>query len=196
MEEIRSFIAIELPEQVKSELQHIEDRLRSAEPTSAKWVDPKSIHLTLKFLGNVSADKIEAIVRAMNQAAGNISPFRLEMQGLGAFPNLRRVQIAWAGIIGDIDKLNLLQSNLEKALSPLGFPPENRPFTPHLTLARVRDYATPDQRQTLGEALARAKFASSMIIQVHSINLMKSQLTRAGAIYSCLSSVELSPSCQ
>jgi RNA 2',3'-cyclic 3'-phosphodiesterase len=196
MEEIRSFIAIELPEEVKRGLQQMQNRLKSADPSSAKWVDPNSIHLTLKFLGNVSPDKIEAIVQAMQLAAGNITPFTLEMQGLGAFPNLRRAQVVWAGLIGDIEKLNLLQGNLERTVSPLGFPTEKRAFTPHLTLARVRDYATPAQQQALGEAIARAKFESSMIIKVSSISLMKSQLSRAGAIYSRLSSVELSPSCQ
>jgi RNA 2',3'-cyclic 3'-phosphodiesterase len=196
MEEIRSFIAIELPEEVKCGLLMLQNRLKSVDPDCAKWVAPSGIHLTLKFLGNVNSDKIDSVIQAMRQAAKSVSPFHLELNGLGAFPNLRRVQIVWAGIIGDLDTLNTLQSNLETALIPSGFQPEKRPFTPHLTLARMRDNATPLQRQTLGEAISKTKFESQMIIQVRCLSLMKSQLTRAGAIYSCLSSVELSPSCQ
>lgn len=196
MEEIRSFIAIELPEEVKCGLLMVQNRLKSADPDYAKWVAPSGIHLTLKFLGNVNSDKIASVIQAMRQAAKSVSPFHLELNGLGAFPNLRRVQIVWAGIIGDLDTLNTLQSNLETALIPSGFQAEMRPFTPHLTLARMRDNATPLQRQALGEAISKTKFESQMIIHVGCLSLMKSQLTRAGAIYSCLSSVELSPSCQ
>ena len=196
MEEIRSFIAIELPEEVKSGLLMVQNTLKSADPACAKWVNPSGIHLTLKFLGNVSPDKIDSVIQAMQQAAKSVSPFHLELNGLGAFPNLKRVQIVWAGIIGDLDILNALQSNLETALIPSGFKPEKRPFTPHLTLARMRDDATPLQRQALGEAISKARFESQMIVHVGCLSLMKSQLTRAGAVYSCLSSVELSPSCQ
>jgi RNA 2',3'-cyclic 3'-phosphodiesterase len=195
LEEIRSFIAIELPEEVKCGLLKVQNALKSADPACAKWVDPSGIHLTLKFLGNVKADKIDNIIQSMKQAAENAAAFHLEIEGLGAFPNLKRVQIVWAGITGDLDKLNLLESNLEAALTPLGFKPENRPFTPHLTLARMREYATPIQRQALGEAIAQSKFESNMVINVAWISLMKSQLTRSGAIYSCLSSAKLSSSC-
>ncbi len=196
MEEIRSFIAIELPAEVKSGLQQVQNILKSGDPTCAKWVDPNSIHLTLKFLGNVKSEKMDAVIQAMTQAARRVSPFDLELKGFGAVPNLRRVQIVWAGIIGDIDKLNLLQNNLETALSPMGFKTEKRPFTPHLTLARMREYATPLQRQAIGEVIAKVKLEPNMVIYVDSISLMKSQLTRTGAIYSRLSSAELSPSCQ
>jgi RNA 2',3'-cyclic 3'-phosphodiesterase len=196
MEAIRSFIAVELPEEVKSGLLQLQNTLKFADPACARWVDPSGIHLTLKFLGNVSSDRIDSVVQAMRRAAIGVTPFSLELKGLGAFPNLRRVQIVWAGITGDLNNLNLLQSNLETALAPLGFQPENRPFSPHLTLARIREYATPLQRQALGEVIGRAKFESHLIINVGCISLMKSQLTRAGAIYSRMNSIELNPSCQ
>lgn len=196
MDQIRSFIAIELPESVKTGLKQVQDYLRSNDPTGAKWVDPESIHLTLKFLGNVDADKVEAVTQAIQSASKNIGPFHLELKGLGAFPSLRRVQVVWVGITGDLDELLALQKQIEFYVSPLGFPTEKRGFTPHLTLARVRDMATPQDRQSLSELISRTEIGSNLTIHVSSVNLMRSQLTRAGAIYSRLSSTQLSPSCQ
>ena len=110
---------------------------------------------------------------------------------MGVFPNLRRVQVVWVGMDGEIDKLRQLQKRIEFNLAPLGFAAETRPFTPHLTLARLRDRALPGERERLGQLIAGTKFETVHTIKVDSINLMRSQLTREGAIYSRLSSVEL-----
>jgi len=191
MEQIRSFIAIELPEELKAGLVELQARLKSGMQPAVKWVDPYSIHLTLKFLGNIAVDKIAAITRAMEEAAQEISPFQLKVKNLGVFPNLRRVQVVWVGINGDVDKLNRLQQRIEFNLVPLGFARESRPFVPHLTLARLRDRASPDERQKFGQLIADTKLEAVYTIKVDSINLMRSQLTREGAIYSQISSVEL-----
>ena len=191
IEQIRSFIAIELPEPVKIGLRQIQDVLKSPGPTSAKWVDPNSIHLTLKFLGNVSIDKIAGIITMTERAIETFGPFRLEIGGLGAFPNMRRVQVVWVGIAGDLDRLQLLQKRVESKMAELGFPPEGRAFTPHLTLARVRDNATPDQRQALGQIIAGIKLESSLIVDVNSVSLMRSQLNPSGAVYTELHSFAL-----
>jgi 2'-5' RNA ligase len=196
VEQLRLFIAIELPDGVKSSLNRIQDILKKNDPSYAKWVAPQGIHLTLKFLGNVDADKVEPITRAVNAAAREISPFRLEIRGLGAFPNLRRVQVIWAGIRGDLNILQMLQKIVESNLNAIGFPQEKRGFTPHLTLARLRETATLLQRQSLGELIAKTDFESNLIIKVNTVNLMRSQLMRGGAIYTCLYSAELNPSCQ
>ena len=82
-----------------------------------KWVDPYSIHLTLKFLGNVAVDRIDPITAAMEEAAQGVSPFPLEVEGLGVFPNLRRVQVVWVGVSGEVDKLAQLQQRLESNLA-------------------------------------------------------------------------------
>ena len=194
VEQIRSFIAIELPEEVKSGLKRIQDLLKSPDPATAKWVDLESIHLTLKFLGNVDVDKIDGVTRAIHHAVDAFTPFELNVDGLGCFPNPKRVQIIWVGLAGDIEKLLVLQGNIESCVSPLGFPTEKRPFTPHLTLARVREYVTPVQRQTLGEVVARTQTDHTLSFRVNSISLMKSRLTPAGAIYSRLDSVKLKSS--
>jgi RNA 2',3'-cyclic 3'-phosphodiesterase len=193
---VRSFIACELPETVKSGLLQIQKTLQSVDPSCAKWVDPNSIHLTLKFLGNVDVEKIEPISKGLFEATRNIPPFQLELDELGAFPNLRRVQVVWIGVKGDLDLLQKLQNQIESRISPLGFPPENRAFKPHLTLARVRETTSPFLRQSLGEKLSQIKIECNRIIQVDSISLMRSQLSRTGAIYTRLCSAELTPSCQ
>jgi RNA 2',3'-cyclic 3'-phosphodiesterase len=196
MEQIRSFIAIELPQEVKAGLRQIQAGFKSGHPASARWVDPEGIHLTLQFLGNVDADKIEAIQQALKQAAIAVPPFHLELKGLGAFPSLRRAQVVWVGLRGDLDKLQVLQKRIETSLLPLGFEPEKRAFTPHLTLARMRDMASPLERQTLGETISRTKIETNLMIEVNSVSLMRSQLTRAGAIYTRLCLAQLNPSCQ
>ena len=191
MEQVRAFIAIELPEELKCRLTQLEAQLKLGKPSSVKWVDPAGIHLTLKFLGNIAVDRISEITRAMVAATQGIAPFHLEVKGLGVFPNSRRARVAWVGISGEVDKVAQLQQCIEASLAPLGFTAESRPFTPHLTLARLRDRASPDEQQRLGQLIASTKFEAVSTIEVDSINLMRSQLTREGAIYSRLSSVEL-----
>jgi len=191
MEQVRSFIAIELPDELKLGLAQLEAQLKMSKQPWVKWVDPYSIHLTLKFLGSIAADRISEITRAMEEAIQGISPFHLEVKDLGVFPSLRRVQVAWVGISGEVDKLSQLQQHLESNLARLGFAPESRPFTPHLTLARLRNQASLDERQNFGQLIATTRFGATYTIKVDAISLMRSQLTREGAIYSQISSVKL-----
>jgi len=191
MEQVRSFIAIELPDELKTGLIQLQAKLKLGELSSVKWVDPYSTHLTLKFLGSIAVDRIDEITRAMEEAAQGISSFYLEAKELGAFPNLRRVQVAWMGISGEVGKLSRLQWRIELNLVSLGFATESRPFTPHLTLARLRDRASLDARQRFGQLIASTKFETVYNFKVDAIRLMRSQLTKGGAIYSRISSVRL-----
>jgi 2'-5' RNA ligase len=190
MEQLRCFIAVELPEEIKAGLSRLQAKLKPNQ-CPVKWVDPYSSHLTLKFLGNVNLDMTGQISEAMAEAAQGVSALQLEIKGLGVFPNLRRVQVIWVGVSGDLDKLLQLQKRLETNLARLGFAPEARAFTPHLTLGRVRDQASGDERQKLGELIAGTRFEAGYALPVEAINLMRSQLTREGAIYSRISSAEL-----
>jgi 2'-5' RNA ligase len=191
VEEIRSFIAIELPEAVKLNLSQLEAKLKSGRQTSVKWVAPESIHLTLKFLGNIVIESTKDIAQAMTEAAQGIPPFRLEVKELGVFPNLKRVQVAWVGLQGEIAKLSQLQQRLDANLSRLGFAPEGRPFTPHLTIARLRDNASPAERQAFGQLIISTRFEAG-VFTVDALSLMKSQLTREGPIYSRIGQAALS----
>jgi 2'-5' RNA ligase len=191
MEQIRSFIAIELPDELKQVITRLQEQLQSGSQAPVKWVDPYSIHLTLKFLGNISTDSVDKITVALEEAVRGMLPFHLEVKGLGAFPSLKQARVVWVGVTGEIDRLKQLQQRIESGLTPLGFVPESRPFTPHLTLARLRDRATPDERQSLGQLIASTSLATAYTIDVDTVHLMRSQLTREGAIYSRISSVRL-----
>jgi len=188
---VRCFIAVELPDQLKRELGRLEAQLQSGGASRVKWVDPHGIHLTLKFLGNVATDRLNDIATAMEAAAHGITSLSLKLKELGVFPNPKRVQVVWVGIYGDIDMLSRLQQRIDSNLAPLGFAPEKRPFVPHITLARVRDQATPMERQRLGQLIADTGFESKQTIEVNAVSLMRSQLTPQGAVYSRISSAEL-----
>jgi len=191
MEQIRSFIAVELPEELKSVLARLQAQLKTERHPAAKWVNPYSVHLTLKFLGNIAVAKTDEITRAIEAATKGTPPFHLEVKTLGVFPNLKRVQVVWVGINGEIERLSQLQKRIESNLVPLGFAAESRPFTPHLTLARLNQRASPAERQSFGQLIASTDFTTTYGFKVDSINLMRSQLTREGAIHSRISSIPL-----
>lgn len=191
MQRIRSFVAIELPNELKTGLAQLQAQLKVGEQPWVKWVDPNSIHLTLKFLGNISISKTGEITKLIEEATQGIPHFHLEVKGLGTFPNFKRPQVAWVGMEGEVDRLVQLQQRLDSNLASLGFAVEKRSFTPHLTLARLRNGTSPEDRQKFGQLIAHTEFEPACTVWVESISLMKSQLTREGAIYSRVSSVEL-----
>ena len=188
---IRAFIAVQLPEGLKKELADLETQFKKNSPPVIKWVDPNSIHITLKFLGEISTDSIEELMLAIEESARGIQPFQLEVRELGAFPGLDRTQILWVGIKGAVEKIEELQKRIEANTAQLGFSRENRPFTPHLTLGRVRDGARPNELQRIGKLLSEINFYASHHVDVKAIDLMKSRLTPTGAIYTCIGSVKL-----
>ncbi len=185
-EQIRSFIAIELPQNVKNGLAQLRNELERAEHPFVKWVAPEGVHLTLKFLGNIPFKQVAEITKAIEAASKGISPFHLEISGLGGFPNLKQPRVLWVGIGGEIDKLVSLQQNIDLALALLGFAKEERPFVPHLTLARIRQGVSPKERKSFGELVMSTSFEISYPFDVKAVNLMRSQLTPAGAIYTRL----------
>jgi 2'-5' RNA ligase len=190
LEQIRSFIAIELPDDLKSLLDRLEMQLKADEQPWVKWVRPDSIHLTLKFLGSIPVNKTIEITEALEEASRGIPPIHLKVEGLGVFPNPRMVQVAWVGVSGEVEKLKLLQRHIDARLSRLGFAPESRPFTPHLTMARLSSRVLPDERSRFGQLITITKFAACPV-EVNNVSLMKSQLSREGAIYSRISLTKL-----
>ncbi|HJX68873.1 MAG TPA: RNA 2',3'-cyclic phosphodiesterase [Dehalococcoidia bacterium] len=190
-EEIRSFIAIELPEEARTGLARLRKELERNEHKFVKWVDPQGIHLTLKFLGNIPSKRVTEITEAMKKVAQGVSPFHLEISGLGVFPGLKQARVFWVGVGGELDRLSGLQQNIDSALAALGFAREERPFVPHLTLARIREGASAPERRSFGELVGSTTFEDKYPIEVEAVRLMRSQLTPAGAIYTCLSVVGL-----
>jgi len=194
METIRTFIAIELPAEIHDALAAAQHELQRADPGAARcvrWVAPGSIHLTLKFLGQTPGAKVEAIRQAIERAAASAPCLALRLGHAGCFPNVRQPRVLWIGVEGDLAALSRLQSAIESTVSPLGFPSEKRPFSPHLTLGRVRDDATPEQRRRLGSAVAALQ-PSNARFTATSVSLMRSDLRPEGAVYTRLAEVEMS----
>jgi RNA 2',3'-cyclic 3'-phosphodiesterase len=135
--EVRAFIAIELPESVKSFLVKISAELKLC-GGPVKWVRPEGIHLTLKFLGSVPSDLLPRIQEAALPLFKAQQPTQLHVSGLGAFPHLRKPRVVWAGLEDPAGVLSPLVTSLETVMEPLGFPKEKRPFNPHLTLGRFK----------------------------------------------------------
>jgi RNA 2',3'-cyclic 3'-phosphodiesterase len=188
METIRSFIAIELPENVKETVALIIKRLRPAQHRYVKWVAPDGTHMTIKFLGNIYSSQIPQITDIMKTAAGKVPPLDLRLGGLGMFPNEQRPRVIWVALEGNTEPLATMQREIEQALAPLGFAPENRAFTPHLTLGRVRDNASSDDRKEIGGVVNEKKIDYEASFTLRELSLMKSTLAPTGAIYNRLDS--------
>jgi 2'-5' RNA ligase len=189
MEKIRSFIAIELPQGLKTELAKLQTKLKVERPR-IKWVSPDDIHLTLKFLGDIEPAAVDRISQAMTEAVNGIQPFELHVAELGVFPNPRQVQVVWVGLDGQLDVLDRLYRRLEDNMTKAGFPPEKRGFKPHLTLARVADEAMPEERNKFGDFITANKTEIDYPVKVSGLRLMKSLLTPRGAIYTRLNLIE------
>lgn len=201
MTRIRSFIAIEVPELVKSQLARNQETIRGNLPQTMaksqgggpiKWVNPEGIHLTLKFLGSVPQENIGTIEAAIKRAVDNQKPFELSLTGLGVFPGLARPRVIWVGVGGDgLNALALLQSAIDEEMTRLGFPKENREFSPHLTLGRVRETASSPDRRAIGEAVKTAAAPSGERFAVTEVSLMRSELSPRGARYSKIAAFPL-----
>ncbi|MBI4307648.1 MAG: RNA 2',3'-cyclic phosphodiesterase [Chloroflexi bacterium] len=192
-ESLRAFIAIEIPQNVLDYLRRIQDAVRAGRFSSVTWVRPEGIHLTLKFLGNISQGQVPQVVAAMETSARGQTPFRLEVHGLGAFPSMDRARVLWVGVQGNAQAVASIQAKLEATLAALGFPREDRPFSPHLTLGRVRPASggPPAERKRLGSVVAAAPLEKGIVFDVASLSLMQSTLTSTGAIYTRLAEVSL-----
>lgn len=192
VEFIRTFIAIELTHEVQREMDLIQDRLNLKKEPGVKPVNPESTHLTLRFLGPTPADKIEEIRAAIQLAAENVRPFALELKGVGCFPNNRSPRVIWVGLAGE-ETMMQLQTQLEDSLAELLIKSETRPFSAHLTLARIRDDATPASRRRVGEAVENMAYEPGFKFPVDHVSFIKSVLKPAGPEYSILHRIDLTP---
>ena len=188
-EQLRLFVAVTLPPEVRDVLAGVIGRLRAADLRGVRTVAPEGVHITLKFLGNVDADRVPTLSEALSAAGEGAAPFRLALQGLGAFPEGRAPRVLWAGVGGDADALGALARRVDDACAGLGFTRERREFSPHLTIARLRDSATDDERRRAAGALEAVGLADAVGFEVGDMHLIKSTLTPSGARYEKLHSV-------
>jgi 2'-5' RNA ligase len=189
---LRTFIAIELPEPVRSELQRRLDSLARATPRgSVRWLPAASIHLTLKFLGEVDHARIPEIEDALNSALAGAREVEVALAGNGAFPNLTRPRVVWAGVRMLGGELASIVERLEQSMAGIGFAREARAFAPHLTLGRVREGVGAADLRAIGEAAAREPSASLLSFVVSRVTLFRSELRPEGAVYTRLAEFQL-----
>ncbi len=184
---MRSFVAIELPEALRHSLADVVETLSAEiEPHIIRWVRPEGIHLTLKFLGDVDAGKMDIVRHVVQEVVPRFSTFTFSAGGLGCFPNLRRPRVIWVGIRERSGELAALQAGLEQGFSAQGFERENRSFHPHLTLGRIRRGVRQADQRAVGEALGQMEHLSLGEFHVSEVCLFRSDLRPSGAVYTKL----------
>jgi RNA 2',3'-cyclic 3'-phosphodiesterase len=189
-EQLRLFVAVEIPEGVRQALGDLQRELRGRGLERLRWVRPEGIHITLKFLGENPAGRVPAIAAAIGAATEGVPPHSLHLGKLGCFGSKQSPRVLWVDAEGDAATLVRLQRQVEEALSPLGFAPEQRQFSPHITLARVQPDSAGKVARSLADAVA-AVSAPAAEIPVRAVSLMRSELRREGAVYTRLEAAPL-----
>ncbi|MCX6639400.1 MAG: RNA 2',3'-cyclic phosphodiesterase [bacterium] len=180
--EIRTFIALELGSDVKRGLALLQESLKDR-VHRARWTKPDGTHLTLKFLGEVRSSSVAAISTALDRVAAQFHPFELVLNGVGAFPRLSQPRVIWVGLKPNSELLHL-QSAVEKAIAPLGFPTEKRDFHGHLTLARLE--GDPWSEELRNYFIKLRSLSDEISFPVAEVALFRSDLQPGGAVYSYL----------
>ena len=184
---MRVFLGIALPEACRAAIREAVAPLR-ADPAPVSWVATENLHVTLKFIGEVSKDHLAGIGDALAGVAGRFPAFSLEAEGGGAFPGTRNPRVLWVGFREPLELVGELQENMENALSGAGFPREDRPFHPHITVGRARGVLPPAWGDRFVRVLSGRRFGE---VPVRSITLYESRLSPRGAVYAVLRSFPL-----
>ena len=189
MENLRTFIAIKLPDVVTAAISEVQEGIRS-HGIKLRWVKPENIHLPLKFLGDIEKDNIEKIKEIIYDSVNAGDPISLFAKGVGFFPGIKRPRVVWVGVAGEIESLIGLQKRLEEGLEHLGFEKAPRPFQGHLTVGRVKGRIDPKK---LGDVIKKYDGFVSETFYAESVDFYKSELRPTGAVYTVLASVPLGP---
>ncbi len=188
---IRSFIAIDLPKTIQDFLDAVSKDLQGKKPISAvRWVPAKNIHLTLKFLGEVSSNNLEILTKILFAEITRHRCFDITVGGLGAFPSIHRPRVIWIGVEAPPDLL-ALQRSIEVEAVRLGYSAEERPFSAHLTLGRVSHNASPDEVRQIGQVLDDTRVGKLGTVPVDNVRLFRSDLEPGGAVYTALKTIPL-----
>jgi 2'-5' RNA ligase len=184
---MRLFIALNLPKKERERIYRAARPLRDEE-MPVRWLEPGHFHVTLKFLGEVRRERLTAVVDAVARVAVSTPPFTTTLSGFGAFPTIRRPRVVWLGV-GANPELRCLKQDLEWTLGEVGFEPETRAFHPHVTLGRASDRNGAGAFRGLDDMMADMEFKGD--VKVHTLDLMRSQVSKEGSTYSVLSSARL-----
>ena len=176
---MRAFLALDLSPAVKGRLGEL-IRSLSRGRRGIKWSDPEQIHVTLKFFGNLPESGLPGLKAVVERASGTFRPLRISVRGTGSFGPGGRIRVVWAGVEEVTGALAGLQAAIEEGLVPLGFPKEDRPFHPHLTLGRLRD---PAKDEALAASLAGLAEFDGGAFLADRVVLYSSVLTPSGPVY-------------
>ena len=190
-ETVRVFVSVGLSDEAREVLIDAVERIRADVPGGIQWAKPDGMHLTLKFLGNIPAGNVPPLLECVRGFTRDHRPFSLSLAGLGMFPNRRKPRVLWAGVGGDLDALASLQQTAEDAINALGYPPEQRPFRPHITLGRPRRSVSDGQLARIGAVVSALAPPQPVGWQVESVDVMRSELHPSGARYTALGSTPL-----
>jgi len=179
---VRAFIAADISDEVRGRMGQLLGKLKRTE-SGVKWSRLNSIHLTLRFLGNIFASQVDVAAEAMAEAVMGIDPVTVEVAGWGTFPEGKRPRVIWLGLKKGADGLREVFDGLEKALIARGLGPADKKFSPHLTLGRVKTGERLNQALRVMESEARGSFGE---YEVDRIRLIQSRLNPAGAEYTLL----------
>ena len=188
----RVFVAVPLPAAQRAVLESAIASLRGHGLDRVRWVRVEGIHVTLKFLGDIPASQVEAVGQAMRSAAKDVAPFQLQLASLGVFPNPKRARVIWCGVSGQMEQLISLQERTEQAIVPLGYPRERRPYSPHLTLGRVREGDRPPDGAMLQRAMDAWAPGRAEPWLVDEVCLMRTTLLPGGSIHDVQATAKLS----
>lgn len=188
---VRSFLAIDLKPPMQAKLEEVISSLKYRAPLPVRWVTGKNIHLTLKFLGDSEPERLEKLVENLLPRLKAYESFEIRLAGLGAFPSNKNPRVIWVGVQAPSTLGDLLRE-IEDIAAELNYEREIRRFSPHLTLGRVSQSATAEQIGKLLEILLKTPVNELGVVRVDSINLIKSELTRIGPIYTNLSVLHFS----
>jgi 2'-5' RNA ligase len=190
---IRAFIAIEMSPEIQQQLDQVSNQLKDLlKGIPIRWVKAVNIHLTLKFLGDVSITNVEVIQKMLAAEVAGHHPFEISVGELGAFPDTRRPRVIWIKVQAP-PELNAVQFGIETQTERLGYAREDRPFFPHLTLGRVSRGARSGDIHRISEALDTLRVGFLGATRVRAVNLYKSDLKPGGAVYTCMYSAQLTP---
>jgi 2'-5' RNA ligase len=187
---LRAFVAVEIPLQLREAVCRATAPLQKGIQSVVRWVPMDNMHLTLKFLGDVSPANVDMLSQMLRAEADLFPCFELRLSGLGAFPNSKRPRVLFIGIQAPVT-LEALHRGIDSASHRLGYESEERGFSPHLTIGRVKQNVTATEQQTIRRALEETRIDALGTARVDSVHLYKSDLRPTGSVYTRLYSAPL-----
>jgi 2'-5' RNA ligase len=186
MSVVRAFIAIDLPSHLQDRLSQLSNAMKKEMgDVPIRWVATENMHLTMKFLGDVSLNNLDVLTNILIREAAVREPMVISLGGVGAFPKMRRPRIIWAGMEAP-PELASLQRGIDKQTARVGYAREQRPFSPHITMGRVSRNATPDHVRIIGDMLSTQNIGFLGVARVREVHLFRSDLQSDGVVYSRL----------